>query len=53
MVWCSQGNSGQKYERRERPVQIAPDMQRIRQCCTMIRLQEKNTFIRILHLMPF
>ena len=42
-----------KRERREPPVKIAPDIQRIRQCYTKIWLQEKLTFIPITYLMPF
>ena len=40
-------------ETRERPVKIAPDMQRIRQCCIKIWQQKKLTFICITYLMPF
>ena len=46
VVWCSQCNGDQKRERLERQLKLLP-------ICRKIWLQDKRTFIRITHIMPF
>ena len=48
VAWRSQCNGGQKRERRERPVLVE-----LFPICRKIWLQEKRSFIRITHSMPF
>ena len=51
MVWRSQYNGGQKCERRERPVRIAPDVQRMSMLYQ--NLVARLSFIHITYLRHF